>query len=255
VTGEALMASGTFNPFRCERLASPLELRSLWISKGAPQVSVMLALGMLLWCATPTGASIIATSGDMTEIAGPVSFLAGETESSSTIFIFDEGTTLLTEDVFVNAFGVGTHDGSAPPYLIIPAGTRVNSYLVHFDPVGTSFTTLTGTVYFEAGETILGVQTHTPLLYATDGLLGDPSATYPTAFDEFRAFETLPGTDTVTLPVAMDSASFTLFAELGVDQARILTYAIPEPSTFVALAGLVLCFTAARCRRRGQRRR
>jgi hypothetical protein len=62
-------------------------------------------------------------------------------------------------------------------------------------------------------------------------------ATYPGAFDMFRAFETLPGTDTVTLPVGMGSASFTLFAELGVDQARIITSpVIPEPASIVLLA-------------------
>jgi len=119
---------------------------------------------------------------------------------------------------------------------------------VHFDPVGGSFATLTGAVFFDPGETIIGVQTHTPLLYATDGPLGEPMATYPDTFIEFRAFETLPGTDTVTLPPDMGSASFTLFAELGVDEARILTFAVPEPSSLALL--VVSCVGMLRLPRR-----
>ena len=135
------------------------------------------------------------------------------------------------------------------PYLTVPSGTRVHSYFVHFDPIGGSFATLTGAVFFDPGETVIGVQTHSPLLYGTDGPLGDPMATYPGTFDMFRAFETLPGTDTVTLPPGMASASFTLFAELGVDHARILTAPVPEPSS-IAVLGLVFIGLASltRCR-------
>jgi hypothetical protein len=169
-----------------------------------------------------------------------VSFLEGATESSTTIAILDEGFSLLAADVFVNAFGPGPHGGTAPPLLLIPAGAFVKSYFVHFDPVG--FASATGAVFFEPGETIIGVQTHTPLLYATDAPLGHPLATYPDAFIEFRAFETLPGVDTVTLPIDMASASFSLFAELGVDHARIITAAaIPEAAVgaYVGLAIVV----------------
>lgn len=177
-------------------------------------------------------ADIVSTTGAMTEISAPVSFVPGDTESSTSIAILDEGITLLVDDQFVNAFGVGTHDGSAPPYLLVPAGTLVHSYFVHFDPIGSGFATATGAVFFSPGETIIGVQTHTPLLYASDAPLGHPMATYPDTFIEFRAFETLPGTDTVTLPPGLGSASFTLFAELGVDHARIFTTVVPEPGAW-----------------------
>ncbi len=193
----------------------------------------LVVLSATFTMASQAAAAIVSTTGAMTEIFAPVSFLEGATESSTSIVILDEGMTVLPSDVSVNAFGPGTHDGSAPPYLMIPAGTLVNSYLVHFDPIGSTFTTLTGAVFFEPGETIIGVQTHTPLLYSTDAMLGDSMATYPDTFIEFRAFETLPGTDTVTLPIDMGSASFTLFAELGVDEARILTAPVPEPSSLM----------------------
>jgi hypothetical protein len=195
----------------------------------------------MLVLANQAVADIAFTTGAMTEIAAPVSFTTGATESSTSIAILDEGITVLASDVEVNAYGIGIHGDDPPPYLIVPAGTRVQSYLVHFDPVGSGFATATGAVFFDLGETIIGVQTHTPLLYTTDGPLGHPLATYPGVFDAFRAFETLPGTDTVTLPPGMGSASFTLFAELGVDHARIITSpVIPEPSSIALLAaGLI----------------
>ena len=57
-----------------------------------------------------------------------------------------------------------------------------------------------------------------------------------------RASATLPGTDAVVISSAfgLDSASFTLYAELGIDQARIVT--VPEPATLslLALGGLAV---------------
>jgi len=201
-----------------------------------------------LAAAAPAFADIAFTTGAMVEVAAPISFVGGATESSSSIIILDEGVHTLTADVFVNAFGPGSHGDDPPPYLLIPAGTVVQSYHVHFDPVGGVFATLTGAVFFEPGEFIIGVQTHTPLLYAADGVVGHPLATYPGAFDTFRAFETLPSPDSVFLPVDMGSASFSLFAELGVDNARIITMPVPGPSSLCLAAGFVT-FTAVRRRR------
>lgn len=188
--------------------------------------------------AAPAQAQIAATTGAMTEVFAPVSFITGETESSSEIRIFDEGITLLAAEVFINAFGPGVHGGTVPPLAAISAGTLVRSYLVHFDPTGGGFAALTGEVFFTPGEFIIGVQTHTPLLYAADPIVGDPGATYPDTFYEFRGFETLPGPDSVTLPLDMASASFSLFAELGVDHARIFTVPIPSPPSLAAFAAL-----------------
>jgi hypothetical protein len=217
------------------------------------KTQLLAIVALTLAYAPPAQADIAFTTGAMTQIFAPVSFVSGDTESSTTIAILDEGVSVLPADTFVNAFGVGVHDGTAPPYLLVPMGTRVHSYIVHFDPIGSSFATLSGSVFFDPGETIIGVQTHTPLLYDTDAPLGHPMATYP-PFMEFRAFEFLPGTDTVTLPPGMASAAFTMFAELGIDQARILTTpAIPEPAT-LALFGLaaVGITILSRSRRRGQ---
>jgi len=170
--------------------------------------------------------AILFTTGSMLETTPLLSFVGGDTESSTEILIAFEGTTVLPIDIFVNAVGPGTFTGSSFPATTISAGTTVHSYFVHFDPLGGAFTTLTGSVFFEPGETILGIQTHTPLLDGADPAVGGPG-TYPTGIDAFRAFETLPGTDTVTIAPGLGSASFTFFAELGVDQGRIITTTAP----------------------------
>ncbi len=187
------------------------------------------------WSASQAAADILFTTGAMTEIAAPPSFVEGALESSTEIVILDEGSKSLPVDVTVNAFGVGVHDGSTASLTTVPGGTLVHSYIVHFDPIGGGFATLTGAVFFDPGETIVGIQTHTPLIDSTDAIAGHPTPTYPTALYATRGFETLPGTDTVTISPGLVSASFTLFAELGIDQARIFT--VPEPSS-VALLGV-----------------
>lgn len=185
-------------------------------------------------------ADILSVSGAMTILAPPVSVASeGITESSASIFIIDEGISIVPPsppDLFVNAFGPGSHGGSFPPSLTLPPGAIFHSYLVHFDPVGPGIVALTGTVTFAPGETIFGIQTHTPLLYTTDAPFGHPFVTYPGAFDSTRGFDTLPApADVVTIAGDLNSATFSLTAELGVDQARIFTVPVPEPSSAALL--------------------
>lgn len=200
---------------------------------------LFLFCAVVLQDASPVRAAVFAVSGAMTVLTPPVSVAAeGITESSSTIYIIDEGVSIVPAgppDLFVNAFGPGPHGDSFPPSLMLPPGAVFNTYLVHFDPAGGTVS-LTGTVTFDPGETIFGIQTHTPLLYTTDGPFGHPDVTYPGAFISTRAFDTLPApADVVTIAGDLNSAIFALTAELGVDQARIFTYTVPEPSRAVLL--------------------
>ncbi len=124
-------------------------------------VALASAIAML---ANQANGNILFTTGAMTPIPAPVSFVTDATESSTSIAILDEGVSVLPGNVFVNAYTVGVHGDTPPPYLMVPSATRVHSYFVHFDPIGSSFATLTRAVFFDPGETIIGVQTHTPLL-------------------------------------------------------------------------------------------
>lgn len=198
-------------------------------------ITLFLSCVLNLLCAFQTHADILSVSGAMATLTPPVS-VAGEgiTESSTAIFIVDEGISIVPPsppDLFVNAFGPGAHDGSYPPSLLMPPGAVFHTYLVHFDPVSGTIS-LSGSITFDPGETIFGIQTHTPLLYSTDGPFGHPSVTYPGAFISTRAFDTLPApADSVTIMGDLNSVSFSLTAELGVDQARIFTIPVPEPTS------------------------
>ena len=207
----------------------------------------LFLLSSLFLSAHRADAAILFTTGAMTEIAPPASFLAEALESSTEIVIVDEGSKFLVEEIFVDAFGPGPQL-PAGPLMILPPGLFVNTYFVHFDPDG-GVISLTGGVMFDPGETIIGMTLHTPYISASDGFpIGIPTTTYPTELAT-RGFETLPGIDTAFIAIDLNSVSFELIAELSVDQARIFTVFIPEPSAFALLMGALtisgICYRRA----------
>jgi hypothetical protein len=219
-------------------------------------IVLMASCILTVCCAGQARADILSVSGAMSILSPPVS-VAGEgiTESSATIFVIDEGISIVPPgppDLFVNAFGPGPH-GDDPASLMLPPGAIFHSYLVHFDPAG-GVVSLTGGITFDPGETIFGIQTHSPLLYSTDGPFGDPSVVYPGVFISTRAFDTLPApADMVTIAGDLNSATFALTAELGMDQARIFTVPVPEPSSAALLiAGALALGLMRRWRARGR---
>lgn len=190
-------------------------------------------------------ADILATSGAMVEVAPPPSLVAEAFESSTEIRIIDEGSKFLVAPLFVDGFGPGPQF-PAGVLDVLPPGLFVHTYIIHFDPDGGKIS-LTGDVTFDPGEIIVGLAMHPPYLAASDGFpVGDPFITYPTG-STTRGFETLPGIDTAFIAGDLNSVSFTLFAELKIDQARIFT--VPEPSTIALLvAGAALCVSRRRSR-------
>lgn len=190
-------------------------------------------------------AEIASTAGAMTEIAPPASVVVGALESSSTIYVFEEGvsTVPLTPDLFFDHIGPGSFEGTPPPFFLMPKGATLHSYLVHFDPVGTALTSLTGSITFEPGESIVGIQAHTPDIYSTDGFFGAAGVTYPASgTDLTRGFDTFVTIDdTGSVAFDLNTVTFMLAAELGVDEARIFTVIVPEPSSFaLVLVGVGL---------------
>ena len=212
------------------------------------KVLAIVLLSAAFLSAHQAGAAILFTTGAMTEIFSPVSLLEGDTESSTVISILDEGLTTLPIEIFVNKVGDGLHSGPSGTPIPIAAGTLVNTYIVHLDSPG-GVVSLTGGVFFDLGETILGIQTHTPWLDGSDAAVGDAMVTYPTGLLTFRAFETLP-LDTLTITPLLESVSFSLIVELEIDQARIVTLPVPEPSAFVLLLLGAAAFYGARRRLR-----
>lgn len=208
----------------------------------------LIGAAMCLSAAQHAHAAIASVTGAMTPIAPPPSLVIGALESSTAMFIIDEGTSFVPPaPLFVDGFGPGPQF-PAGPLAVLPAGLPIHTYIVHFDPVGGGFATVSGSVTFDPGEIIVGLAMHTPYLDATDGFpIGLPAVIYPTG-DLDRGFETLPGTDTGFIAFDLNSVSFDLFAELGIDQVRIFT-TIPEPAS----AALLSMGAAATIVRRKQR--
>ncbi|MHC4415272.1 MAG: PEP-CTERM sorting domain-containing protein [Planctomycetota bacterium] len=184
-------------------------------------------------------AGIINTTGDIIQIPAPPSVMLDQFESASTIYAFDEvqGFTL-TADVLVDASQSGTY--SDPLQLTpatIPAGTFVNVYIVHFDPLGQTDTQVSGSVTFD--QDILGIICMDATLDATDAQLGAPGTSYPTG-TAHRELEL--GNDIFSIGPGMRTVTIDRYKTRTVmDQVRIITL-VPEPSTIglLGLAGLAV---------------
>jgi len=123
----------------------------------------------------------------------------------------------------------------------LAAGTRVQSHYIFYDPVGGSFS---GTVQFD--RPILGVIWDTAGLAGSDPLFGLPSVTY----------NSVPATG---LELGADIFSFsgsTLSVSWGAanpgDSIRVLTAAVPEPSSYAMMLAGLGAFGALTYRRRNR---
>lgn len=111
----------------------------------------------------------------------------------------------------------------------IPAGTRVDVYFLHFDPVGRQSATIeNGRINFSAE--ILGVICMTQNLHSSDGTLGNPGTSYPNG-QNARGFEM--GAEQVELSGDMRSFILHRFhSTFPGEQARILTKPGGAPSSY-----------------------
>ena len=168
------------------------------------------------------------------------SVVEGQWESDSIIHWFFERQTTLTKSVNVDitASGVYTDNTNLTPGAI-SIGTPVNSYFLHYDPVGdpTNPIGTGGSLTFPFP--ILGIIVTYSNLNASDLFLGRPGVAYPT--NTGRGLEL--GTGLVPDSFYFDGNQFITEIDVasgsGIDQVRILT-AVPIPSSVLLLgAGLV----------------
>lgn len=173
--------------------------------------------------ATTFNDSFTLTAGDSVARNG------GDFESNSEFFILRENTVTLTTPLLLDSGGV------------VPVGTTVTSFLVHFDPATSHWGHAAGNVTFD--QNVLGLIYRSPRLRATDDEFSVVGVTYPTwANAPFR------GLDFFTFDYAyLDDASTVRAAARGhgLDQFRIIV--VPEPSTYgAAMGALVLLLVGYR---------
>lgn len=195
-------------------------------------ISVTLGLAS----ASAWGAPII--TGQIALVGAPSSVEAGATEDDGSMLLFleREGVLLPTQVAGEITLPTTVADGLGTTPGAVGAGSRVDSYFVHFDTATVDLPiTLSGTITFETD--ILAVMLFGASLDASDSILGAPGSTYPPAGDFFRGTSELTsGGDIVTL--SSDRRTLTIQSRVsqiagfsGIDQLRIVTATVPEPST------------------------
>jgi len=125
---------------------------------------------------------------DVEPIRPPASVVFNALESSTAIREFcEQKDYVLPNSVKTNISGPGYYDSFAKMSGgSISAGTHVNCYFLHFDPVGSTNATTSGRMNFNGD--ILGLICRDAELDGSDGVLGSPGTKYPTG-QKSRGFE------------------------------------------------------------------
>ena len=213
----------------------------------APRLG-LASLAAFALAGSPCFADIVGTTGMVTVVTPPPSVVQGADQSNSTAIIFAERTTTVpTGGLAVDVVSPGTYNGGgpAPDPGTIAAGTSVQSYLIHSDP-GDPPVIYTGSVSFNAP--ILGLEILTGSLNGTDSAYGHVGTTYDTS----NTARGLESQDSITLSANRETLTISFDTHDRIDEVRVFTAAIPEP-TALTLAGLgAAVFAAARLRKRAR---
>lgn len=197
-------------------------------------------------------AQIVSTAGSLDQVSAPASVLDDATENSTRSIIFQERSNfVLGSSLTADAVAAGLYNGPGDLTSVsIAAGTAVASYFLHTDPVGQPVTTYTGNVRF--AQRILGVFALRSSLNTTDPILGASGTTYPTGnpLDIDREFE-LSNNEFFRISADQKAIEFRANTSSRMDQMRIVTEAVPEPATMLALAAGVMPLVS-RLRRRSK---
>ena len=197
---------------------------------------VQVALVLLVFLSCHATAAILVTGGDVVVVSAPADTRIGRLESNTEIKLFFERLGYeLPVDVQLDITlpsTVPVPDNQTPG--VLPAGSMVNSYMAHFDPVGKPAGTgvdVEGSVTFD--EMVLGIIGRSPSLLQTDFVLGNPSTIYPRGSHKvMRRIEFDPGDagpatrDTVSLSSNRRTVGLDLHSGHSLDQARIVTAAV-----------------------------
>jgi hypothetical protein len=214
----------------------------------------VLALTVLMLAAgvSASQAAIISFSGNLSIVPTPASVDLDAYESDDVLIVFSEQqNVLLQDDLRVNFTEPGLYDDRSDlptPVPRIAAGTLVDSYFLHADPV-TGGILYSGSITFDTD--VLGVIVGGVLLDESDDIIGSPTTFY--AWDYYGAGRglALSGRDTIELSLDRRTITFSFTTRRLMDEVRVITAAsVPEPGALL-LMGTALAAVAGRRRLRG----
>ena len=161
-----------------------------------------------------------------------------DTGSSILVHGWDEVKNFtLTSAITVDAVSPGTYDSNGDlGTFSIAAGTVVNSHYLYFDPKDPA----TRTATFTFDGKILGViaesDLNSPDRFLASDSLRNVNSWYPLPFTHFTNRGLEMGSDEFVISADMKSVTVKLSASNPGDQMRIVTQAVPEPSSMVLVA-------------------
>lgn len=202
--------------------------------KYATTLSVCLALA---GTALPAAASIIGTTGMVTQIGAPANCLPGSLTAFNA-WAWDEN-----QSIPLSTMPLDLSTNPSNSFTPVPGSLSglVDSHFIHFD--GIPGTVITGTVSFN--NSILGVQYSDTFLDLSDAI-ASTGTIYPTGFSG-RGFTNWTGADFIDINGSLLTFQLTCAGQPDVEQVRVFTRAVPAPGAAALLALGGLC--AARRRR------
>ena len=163
----------------------------------------------------------------------PASLLRGQLFSQEYIFVFlEQQHVTLTAPLAVDVTLPGTYTmRSQLMPTTIPAGTVVNSYYVHANPMNQSITFGTNSIGFTTDESVIGVMLGGPTLAGGVPAVGIPETIYNTA-NSGNGFKLAAAGTGDTITISADQHTITFFEESkqkAITEFRIITTTVPVP--------------------------
>ena len=213
---------------------------------------IIVTIFYLLIFTFPIYASVVNVSGKITSVGSDSGedLRLGKYESSNYIYLFTESKNYtLQNDLYVDHLvttdtngWISSSDSLTPGTL--PSGTKINVYLIHFDPYASNNTSLNGSITFS--NKIIGLEVKKTSLNNSD-FLGFAS-NYATD-QNLRGLE-LNNQDKFSISNNQKTISLDLFTNVSLDEVRIIT-ATPIPSSiFILIAGVITLFTTIGIRKK-----
>ncbi len=184
----------------------------------------------LLAMALPGSATLLTLSGNVGIIAHPPSLLPGALYSQQYIFlILEQQQIVLGAPLAVDFTAPGTYNmlSQLVPGTI-PAGTLVNSYYLHADPINHKVLFSNQFMSFSSDELIIGVMVNSPTLASGVPQVGLATTTYngPTANNGFR-FNAVP-VNFIQISADQHTVTFTeQLKQTALMEFRVITTTVP----------------------------
>src|SRR5579875_1329313 len=208
-------------------------------------VPIILLLGCVGFPGSGFGDVVVGPK--ISVISPPPSIQLNQLQSNTDLFLFQEKSDfVLPTDIHVDATAPGLYNFYPPPGGTISAGTEINSYLIHDDPINIELF-LNRQISFTHGETILGIEMLSSTLDASDPLLEAAGTLYPPSpihwgLELGLEPDSIRWTGETIIWNTLTGAGFDTGGE---DNIRIITsITMPEPS-YVPVLGLLFALVLA----------